>query len=318
MDKVKSIFKRVWTEVKDFFVSKKTNVSSKNEVNQQNLIYILGVALILFVVIGLFLPTADNRVFREIQEDQDTSQAVSRDEVESQTPPLENSKKLKSLWNGGSNTSSGQQPTQINYNTAMVMGAKSGNSKDQLYAGFKVRLQNIDKFVASQDGTPIVARVVENAVTESRLEIPVGAIFYGEASYNSSMNKALIKFNRISFPDGRIQDIQASAVDESGQAGIAGNVKSDDMKNTAGQVITTFVSGLAAGSVSRDMFGQSTGGIKNGLLQAFSDTAKDRATRMGEKMKEAREWIEIESGVYFEAVIQQSMNLRQDLGGGYE
>ena len=90
------------------------------------------------------------------------------------------------------------------------------------------------------------------------------------------------------------------------------------MKNSAGQVLTAFVGGLAAGSVSRDVFGQSAGGIQNGLLQAFADTAKDRAQQYGEKMKEAREWIEIESGVYFDAVIQQSVSLKQESsqGGG--
>jgi hypothetical protein len=114
--------------------------------------------------------------------------------------------------------------------------------------------------------------------------------------------------------------MQAVAVDSSGQAGLEGNVKSDAVKNSTGQVITSFVGSLAAGSVSRDVFGQSVGGIQNGLLQAFSDTAKDRASQYGEKMKEAREWIEVESGVYFDALIQQSVNLKPELnqGGSYE
>lgn len=320
MEKVKSFLTQSWAWFKGHFVSTTTTVSKKTEINQKNIVITLGVVLILFVVVALFLPTQDTRVFREIKDEEKVTEVSMPRSFAGQNKKSPDTKlKASRLWNGGesaSAVSNGQ--SQINYNTAMVMGGASGNSRDQLYAGYKVRLQNIDKFAASQDGTPIIARAVESATTESGMAIPVGSIFYGEAMYQAASDKAQIKFNRASLPDGRILDLQAMAIDESGQSGLAGNVKSDAVKNSAGQVLTAFVGGLAAGSVSRDVFGQSAGGLKNGLLQAFADTAKDRAGQYGEKMKEAREWIEIESGVYFDAVIQQSVSLKQESsqGGG--
>lgn len=318
MEKVISFLTQSWTWFKGHFVSTTTTVSKKAEINQKNIVITLGGILILFVVVALFLPTEDTRVFREIKDEEKVTEVSMPRSVTDQNKKSPDTKlKASRLWNGGesaSAVSSGQ--SQINYNTAMVMGGASGNSRDQLYAGYKVRLQNVDKFVASQDGTPIIARAIESATTESGMTIPAGSIFYGEATYQAASDKAQIKFSRASFPDGRILDMQAVAIDESGQSGLSGNVKSDAVKNSAGQVLTAFVGGLAAGSVSRDVFGQSAGGLKNGLLQAFADTAKDRASQYGEKMKEAREWIEIESGVYFDAVIQQSVTLKQESNQG--
>lgn len=320
MEKVKSFLNKSWTWFKGNFVSTKTTVSKKVEINQKNIVISLGAVLILFFVVVLFLPTEDTRVFREVKDEEKVTEVSMPKSVASQNNKSTDTKsKASRLWNDGESakvTSTGQ--SQINYNTAMVMGAGTGNSRDQLYAGYKVRLQNVDKFVASQDGTPIIARAIESATTESGMTIPAGSIFYGEAVYQASSDKAQIKFSRASFPDGRIIDLQAVVVDESGQSGLSGSVKSDAVKNSAGQVLTAFVGGLAAGSVSRDVFGQSAGGLKNGLLQAFADTAKDRASQYGEKMKGAREWIEIESGVYFDAVIQQSVSLKQEFnqGGG--
>lgn len=320
MEKLKSILNKSWTWLKGHFVSKATTVSKKSEINQKNIVISLGGVLILFVVVVMFMPTEDTRVFREVKDEEKVTEvSMPRDAARQNSNSTDTKSKASRLWNGGESTSSASSgQNQINYNTAMVMGGASGNSRDQLYAGYKVRLQNIDKFVASQDGTPIIARAVESATTESGMTIPAGSIFYGEATYQASSDKAQIKFSRASFPDGRILDLQATAIDESGQSGLSGNVKSDAVKNSAGQVLTAFVGGLAAGSVSRDVFGQSAGGLKNGLLQAFADTAKDRASQYGEKMKEAREWIEIESGVYFDAVIQQSVSLKQESsqGGG--
>lgn len=318
MEKIKTLLSTVKNWFLSLFLNQPTQLSKKLELKAENLMQAFFVILILFVVIGLFAPTEDTRVFREVAQEIETERSMPRASV-SQTS-VAKKKTANTLWNGGSQELNHVQ-TQINYNTAMVIGSKNGNAKDQIHAGTKIRLQNVDKFIASSDGTAIIAKSIEDVSTDAGYEIPRGAIFYGEASFNSALAKAEIKFNRVSFPDGRIQDLQAVAVDSSGQVGLEGNVKSDSVKNSVGQVITSFVGGFAAGSVSRDVFGQSVGGIKNGLLQAFADTAKDKASAYGEKMKEAREWIEIESGVYFDALIQQSVNLKPETlnqGGSYE
>lgn len=320
MVKVKLYLKSFWPWFKDFFVSKKTAASQKLELNKRNIMILGSAVLVIFVGFSLLMPTDDARVFHSVADDAPTEKSEPR-KPSAENQNLKSKSGLSKLWNGGGDDfKNTNHQTPPNYNTAMVVGGKNGNAKDQLHAGMRVRLQNVDKFIVSSDATPIIAKSVEDATTESGLLIPEGSIFYGEAAYQSSSARAQIKFNRVSLPDGKIMDISAMAVDSSGQTGIEGNVKSDAVKNTTGQVITTFIGGLAAGSVQRDVLGQSIGGIKNGLMQALSDTARDRATSYGEKMKEAREWIEIESGVYFEAVIQQSVNLRPDMnqGGLYE
>ncbi len=82
-------------------------------------------------------------------------------------------------------------------------------------------------------------------------------------------------------------------------------------------VITTFVGGLAAGSMETDVLGRSKGGIENGLLGAVAATAQGRAQAYGEKLKTEREWIELNSGIECDAVLNDSYKL-QDGGDNYE
>ncbi len=91
--------------------------------------------------------------------------------------------------------------------------------------------------------------------------------------------------------------------------GLQGEVHSDSLKNSTGQFITTFVGAMAAGSLERDFMGNSKGGITNGLLQGVSETAKARAQKYGESLKEERSWIEVSGGQECEAILNQSFNM---------
>ena len=75
-------------------------------------------------------------------------------------------------------------------------------------------------------------------------------VFYGEASFQKGSDRATIRFTQISLPSGQIRKVSALALSKDGQPGVPGRVFSDGMKNTAGQVLTTFVGGLAAGSMA--------------------------------------------------------------------
>lgn len=294
-------------KLKFFFIKNKTNLTTKKDLDFKNLSIVFFGVMVLFLALGMLMPSEDNRVFRQIAKDPPQKmEFIQKDETEQK---LTNTP--SKIWgNGASSFSSNQRgASQINYNTSMVIGSKNGNSRTELYAGTKIRLQIIEKFVASQEGTPVIAKSVEDVISDSGNSIPEGSLFYGEASYQPSSGRASVQFKKVSYPNGSVRDISATVIGSDGMAGLDGNVKSDSVKNSAGQVITTFVGGLAAGSVERDFMGNSKGGISNGLLQAISETARDGARKYGESMKNAREWIEVSAGTPCDAVIRQSFKM---------
>ncbi len=316
MDKINNLFKSLKTllaenlkKTKNLFIKKKTSLTAKQDLDFKNVSVAFFGVVGLFLVLGMLMPSDDNRVFRQVAKDPPPKTESNQKTVSEQKPTNSTS----NIWgNGSGGLSNGQRGgSQVNYNTAMVIGSKNGNSRTELHAGTKIRLQIIDKFVASQEGTPVIAKSVEDATSDSGNSIPQDSLFYGEASYEKSSGRAIIQFKKVSYPNGTIRDISASAVSSDGMSGLEGNVKSDSAKNSVGQVITTFVGGLAAGSVERDFMGNSKGGVSNGLLQAISETARDRAQKYGESMKDAREWIEIGAGTSCDAVIRQPFKMTE-------
>jgi type IV secretory pathway VirB10-like protein len=123
-------------------------------------------------------------------------------------------------------------------------------------------------------------------------------------------NRAVIVFKQISLRNGQMKEINAKALGKDGQGGVPGRVYSDGVKNTAGQVITSFVGGLAGGSIKTDVFGHSQGGIENGILSAVAETARAKAQGYGEKLKAEREWLEVRANEECDAQLFDSMNLQ--------
>ncbi len=204
----------------------------------------------------------------------------------------------------------------MNYNTSMIVGSGQ-NAKTQLRAGERLPLRLIDNVIVSQESVPVLAELILDSVTESGLRLSAGTRFYGEASFQKGTDRAQIRFSQISLPSGKIRKIAASALSKDGQPGVIGRVFSDGAKNTAGQIITTFVGGLAQGSMETDVLGRSKGGLENGLLGAVAATAQARAQSYGEKLKAEREWIELKTGTECDAVLSGSLKL-QDGGDEYE
>lgn len=302
------------SSLKAVFVSSKTDLTSKSDLNTKNISAAAFSILAIFMALGLLAPTEESRVFTQVAKEPLTR--TDYEEIHEKDNPA--ASKSSQIWSSSGNSyRSARSGSQVNYNTAMVMGSKNGNSKNEFHAGSKVRIEILEKFIASYEGTPVLGKTTESITTESGFTIPEGSQLYGEASFQKSSGRAIIKFSKLSLPDGQIKDFVASVVSSDGTVGLDGNIKSDSVKNSAGQMITTFVSGLAAGSVQRDFLGNTKGGIENGLLNAISDTAKDRAQKYGESLKESREWIEIESGTPCEAVLQQAFNLNKSEDGGH-
>ena len=192
----------------------------------------------------------------------------------------------------------------------MVLSPKGGNAKTQLRAGIRVPLRILDKFIVSDSPVPILAEAILNVTTDSGLFLPAGTKFYGEASHQKDSDRALIHFSQISLPSGEIKPISAIGLGKDSQPGVSGKVHSDAVKNTAGQMITTFVGGFASGSMQTNFLGGSEGGVQNGVLNAVATTAKDRAQDYGEKLKNERQLIEVAQFAECDAAFSDTLNLQ--------
>ncbi len=295
-------------KLKSFFI-KKSDFSSKTELNLSSFKWLGITGIIVFISVVLLMPNDVPVEFSQKIESQkiDTS-TVMREPEQKRTSSSDLWASPKSSYNSARGGGGGGG-SEINYNTSMVVGSSS-NAKTQLHAGFKLPLRILDKVIVSQEPVPILAELILNSETDSGLRLEAGTRFYGEASFMRGSNRASVIFKQISLPNGQMKPINAKALGKDGQAGVLGRVYSDGAKNTAGQVITSFVGGLAAGSVQTDVFGRSQGGIGNGILTAVAETAKSKAQSYGENLKAEREWIEIAPNTECDAQLFESMNLQ--------
>lgn len=285
--------------------------TEKRELRLSRLKWIAVSGMVLFVFVVLFLPSEEGIQFSqkgELPERKDDVDSAKENANQMEKSPRS---EASSLWGAPKVNYGGRDGSEVNHNTSMIVGPKGGNAKTQLRAGHRLPIRVLDKFVVSQEQVPVLAELILDSMTDSGLKLPAGTRFYGEANFQKGSDRAAIQFKQISLPNGQIRTISGIAAGKDGQPGISGHVFSDGMKNTAGQVLTTFVGGLAAGSMQTDIFGRSRGGIENGLLSAVSQTAQGRAQIYGEKLKAEREWIEVAGGAEADAILNESLNLQE-------
>jgi hypothetical protein len=315
-NRIKTLLEKTKTltgQIKNSFF-KKSEVSQKTDVNFKAFKVLGALGLVIFVAVVFLLPTDMPVEFTEKIDREE----VDRGAATESSKAKKNETTAENLWGSPKATlPAGMGSSQVNYNTAMVIGSKGGNAKTELRAGIRLPLRLLDKVIVSQDPVPILAELVLDSESDSGLKLPTGTRFYGEASFQKGSDRAAVRFSQISLPSGQIRKISAFALSKDGQPGVVGRIFSDGMKNTAGQVLTTFVGGLAAGSVETDILGRSKGGIENGLFGAVAATAQSRAQAYGEKLKTEREWIELGAGVECDAVLSDAIKL-QEGGDNYE
>lgn len=293
---------------------RKNSISQKGDVNFKAF-KTLGLASV-FVFVGVVFLLPDD-VPMEFTEKVEKSEPNNHNSTANAQSGANQQPSAQSLWSSSRTAVPAQSGSQINHNTSMILGEKGGNAKTQLRAGIRLPLRILDKVIISQDPVPILAELILDSQTDSGLKLPAGTRLYGEASFQRGSERASVRFTQLSLPSGQIRKISALGLGKDGQPGIEGRVFSDGMKNTAGQVLTTFVGGLAAGSMETDILGRSKGGLTNGLLGAVSATAQSRAQAYGEKLKTEREWIELRPGAECDAVLNESFGL-QEGGDSYE
>lgn len=310
-DATKEALQKRWQHFKSGFF-KKSSLSEKDEINFSGFKWIGLSGLTIFVGYVLMSPDEPHREFTQKMKEQGSAQENERPESQASIDH-KSTGNTQGLWSpvGVRPKGSSAGGSQVNYNTPMLISSRLGNAKTQFRAGLKIPLKIVDKFVVSENAVPILAESILDSIMDSGIKIPAGTKFYGEASFTRGSERCQINFKQISLPSGEIKPISALGVGKNGQSGIEGNVFSDGAKNTAGQVITSFVGGLAAGSLQTDPFGHSRGGIENGLLAAVAETAKTRAQDYGEKLKAQREWIEVNQGVELDALLKETVNFNE-------
>ncbi|MBV2169293.1 MAG: TrbI/VirB10 family protein [Bdellovibrio sp.] len=291
--------------IKGLFV-KKISFSQKTELKISSFKWMGLIFVLVFVCVVLLMP---DEVPIQFSEKMDQEKVQSGDPTEQIEKKSATSSSL--LWATPKREfSRSGYAAEVNHNTSMMIGSSGGNAKTQLRSGTRLPLRILDKVIVSQDSVPVLAESLLDGATDSGLRLPAGTKFYGEATYTKGTDRASIVFKQISLPNGQIKGLAAKALGKDGQPGIEGRVYSDGVKNTAGQVLTTFVGGLAAGSIQTDIFGRSKGGLENGLLNAVAETARGKAQSYGENLKAEREWIEIRSGAECDALLSESMDLQ--------
>lgn len=312
LHKIKTFWDQLVLFIQKKFI-KKTSLSQKRELNYSSFKWGFLIFIVLFVGYVLLMPDEVKLEFTQKTKEEGTSN--SQDTASNDYGVKSKTQTAPSIWSNSNSRypnsgGGGGRSSQVNYNTPMVIG-NGQNAKNLFRAGIRIPLRITDQFIVSQDPVPILAESILDSQTESGIRIPAGTRFYGEASFQKGSDRAQITFKQISLPGGEIKPISAIAIDKDGQNGLIGKVSADGLKNTTGQVITTFVGGLAAGSIKTDAFGRSIGGIENGLLSAVAETAKSRAQNYGEKLKAEREWITVSSGTELDALLKDNLNLNE-------
>ena len=299
---VKAAIHKFSAAIKGVFV-KKSHVGGKAELKFANIKMLALTLLVLFFLIVLVMPGESDLGFTSKINDSPThTKSAHADSTHAQ------SDKASTLW-GKPKMPSGSGAGVPNYNQSMVIGPSNGNAKSQLRAGIRVAIRVLDKFVVSETAVPILAESISDVRTESGLYLPAGTRFYGEASHQRDTDRALIRFSQVSLPSGEIRQVRAMALGKDGQSGIIGDLKTDAIKNTAGQMVTSFIGGFAAGSMQTDMLGGSKGGVQNGLLNAVATTAKERAQGYGERLKRERQRVEVAQFTEGDAAFLEALHL---------
>lgn len=290
-------------KVTDFFFIKSSE-TTKKDLSWKNIITV-STGIFGVVIVMAFLKPEENTAKFRVVNDERTLNRVEEQKVND----ADKSSTAKRVWENPPRYIMPSQGATPNLNTPMLVGPSSGNAHLQFNAGTKVRIKMAEKFMASSDPTPVMAVTVEDIQTEAGIILPAGSELYGEATLVRGSSRAKVEFKQLSEPNGRLRAIQGLAIGLDGERGVEGKLHSESLKNSAGQVITSFVAGLAGGSVERDLLGNSKGGVSNGLLSAVSEAARDQATKYGESLKEAREWVEVQAGADAEVILTQSLKM---------
>lgn len=193
-----------------------------------------------------------------------------------------------------------QQKVAIKYFAPQIIGVK-GNAPRAIRSGAKlvgILMTTIDTRAPS----PVRVRIAQGGESGG-VEIEKGSILTGQYSYSGSGDRISVSFMRLDSPDGETKRVQAQALDSgSYTAGIFGELHSDGSMKVAAQLGLTMFSGMADVLTEKESLGFSQNGVqakptmKNALLQGFSRSAQDQASRTASEINSVKDYVIVPEG----------------------
>lgn len=312
--------------LKDLTYKEEKPFTNKREINWKFLSK-LGIASVIFVVMAVIVTPQKEpaqEVFHEKTQSgsvitstennptEQTTEQFQKGSVNLQTVPTSLDHLYAPSGGGLYQKSSGGKER----NASMILSRSGNDARNQLSAGTRIFIRLTDKIIVSTQAMPLIGIVMKDVNHEDVLAIPQGSRVQGSVSFDDGLERATISLTSIIFPDGRERQISAVAIGADEQLGVEGNIKSNAFQNTAGLALTRFIGAYAQGSMSSGQLGAQSGGSQNGMKNAISATAEDRASAYAEDMKKQKKWIELTNGTQFMAVLNQSFIYREP-GGTY-
>ena len=308
--------------LKKFIFKESVPFTKKKDLNTAGILRICAILILVLVVGLLIVPTqkleqtnfhekvdSNGDVIAKSKDNDPTNQTIQ--EMKASQANLRNVPKPGQPLSIGSSGPGGFGSKSPDRNTSMIISRTGGDTRNALTAGTRIGITLAQSLTISTQTIPVTGLVSSDVVSDNSLAIPTGSKVIGDASFNDSNGRANLVWKTLILPDGRERPFAAVSVGSDNQVGVAGNVRSNAVVNTMGQVLTEFVGAYAQGSMSSGMFGASDGGVKNGIDSAVAQTAKDRANSFGEDLKKEHKWIELQAGTVVTAILSQSFVYRE-------
>jgi hypothetical protein len=287
------------------------------QINAKRLFILLDCLVIIFTLFALIVPATPKYIGEFHERLPPEAQHSSADE---QAIALATATTQKAFSGGmGRATGNSNQRSQAqgggageaDRNTSMIQNRPGVNSGNQLAAGMKFTVRLLDGLNLSDQAVPVIVEVTRGVFNDSGGGIKEGSRLFGTAQFQNGSERAQIQFRSISDPSGIVRNIQGVALDGDGQSGVAGNIHSKSLRNTAGQFVTRFIGAYAEGSQQRDFFGNTRGGAENGLLNAVGETAKDRTSAYADQLKKEHQWIEVPKDKEIAVILTQTFTFNE-------
>jgi len=314
MEKLSKLFGNLGSAISWLIWKPQEPGDEKKQFNMKRLMILVCVLSGLFTIAALFMPSPPKYV-GEFHENLPNDGLKGQADEKAIAAMTATAQKAFSHTSSNSpfqgNTSGRNQAGSSDRNTAMVLNRTGINGGNQLPAGVKFTVRLLDKVTIGDQSVPVIAEVTGGAFNDAGGGIKEGSRLFGMAQFQNGSERAQIQFQSIADSSGMVRNIQGVGIGPDGQAGVAGDIHSNGLKNVAGQFVTRFIGAYAEGSQQRDFLGNSRGGAQNGLLNAVGATAKDRTNAYAEDLKKEHQWIDIPQGTEVIVILTQAFTFRE-------
>ena len=154
------------------------------------------------------------------------------------------------------------------------------------------------KLISGASNGPVKVILTESLKVNNEEIIEVGSTLIGQGE--SSEERLYVRFDKLIFPDGSVQEVQADAADPQDKiAGLKGSKVGSYATKMVGAVGLNFAGGMADGLQEQEAMGnmvvkKST--MKNALLNGASRAALEQSQEIMSEIKNSRPIIEVPEG----------------------